>query len=176
MSGKGLVSEPIWIQPPSISLLTSGFHHIRMLGQLLTTLGESAYGNPNEDDKDEGITIPDERQDNDSAISLSSNESDLWNHTTETTGIIANITKVNENKTSKEEEIALLMSQIEALWNPTTRLLVNTTTTPGPPNNDHTLMKGMELEQPTTTATSAKMTSHPQQQQLSDSAEDGGNH
>ena len=70
----------------------------------IATLGGSAYGNPNEDDdEDEGVTIPEDKSNDDSAISLSSDESDLWNPTTSTTEIIANITELNANSTSTKD-------------------------------------------------------------------------
>jgi hypothetical protein len=90
------------------------------------TLGGSAYGNPNEeDDEEEGITLPDGKSEDDSAISLSSDESDLWNQPTETTEIIANITELDKTSSTNDEEIAMLMARIKELQNNGHRPTVN---------------------------------------------------
>ena len=74
------------------------------------------------------ITLPDGKSEDDSAISLSSDESDLWNQPTETTEIIANITELDKTSSTNDEEIAMLMARIKELQNNGQQPMVNKST------------------------------------------------
>ena len=104
----------------------------------VATLGGSVYGNPNEEEEEEGITIPDDTADNDSVISLSSDESDLWSKPTDTPGIIANITEIENANLRNEAEIALLMERIKELQKVST-----------PPSAENAPATTKTLEEPT---------------------------
>lgn len=81
----------------------------------VATLGGSVYGNPNGEEEEDGVTILDDNGSDGSGVSLSSDESDLWNQNTGTPGVINNMTDLLSEKKANEEEIAMLSRRIAML-------------------------------------------------------------
>ena len=144
------------------------------------SLGGSAYGNPDDDEDEECVTLPDDNNDEDSAISLSSNESDLWNNPVESTEVIDNINDIDKPGASKEDEIALLMARIEALKNSAPKQPPDTVTNPFPKKMVCCQVEKQQTAQPTSKPTDdmeiepvATSKSHSQTAQTEELPQDG---
>lgn len=141
----------------------------------MATLGGSVYGNPKGNNEEEGITLPAKNDSDDSGISLSSDESDLWNATTNDPDVIGNINGIStvSDPQSTSNEIAILMACIAVLQGNQKDGTGDMDISPPEPNDNITTQNNKD---PTGDINTPRNTdSHPQHQQVSNTAEDGKN-